>query len=1262
MVWSFLLLIVALTASSAHAQSTCGPSLIGHPCAPGGAASQGHRDPSLNLGVGNPVNLATGNKHQYDIDVPGWPSGALLGFARHYNAMTSRHSVLGPGWSHSYDTRLFQTPLGVAILQADGSRILFPGTPPYRQRHGVLRRHKHLWEWHWPTGHVLRFDERGLLVGLSNPAPDARRIVIRRHSKPEALSGAIDEIILQGPASDDADTMRPHGSPNPPDEAAYDRLRFQYRLFSGRPYLIAIDSRLGSFKYRYDEGARQPFSAPRLTEATRPDGMARRYFYEPEHQSGNARALTGVAIVSADGGTSERLNTWRYDTWGRVVQLIEHGQNNLGKPKTDTRLLIRYHALAAATRKGQTTITTAQGTATHFEFASTPSRFVLTAVRGAGCKGCPQPGLRARYDGLGRLTRINGLSLNYSREEGLHSLLFNQGWPGLSLSFNALGQRHAWHSDLTGLERMTFDAWGRPRIRRFSNGDTWHYRYDHANRPIRVVQNKGDSPLASTITLHWNDHRLHKVEHPHETESLQRNAEDQLTLRAVHRPGDAYHLPWRYTESFEYDGQHRLLTHHLPEGGALHYRWGVGTRLLSVVWQDPQGQHHNVIRELPGAHGYQYGNGLTAHVLYRAGQAAALQVGGPHNPLWAQFLDYNRRGLLAVEKHALPSLGWRGRQRYGYDSHRRLVAIDAHQEQNRHVHSDPSPGPTRWLAWHTDGSLAAQRPPELPGLNNLERDISGLPIRVGPYALTYDANRRLAKVQLGDKLVARYRHNAFGHRIAKHTSNDATQYLYLDNKLVAETHATPTNGPRTTPHIGRRYIYAHEVPIGFIDYTMQKPTGRLYYIHADFLAAPRLVTDQQQNLRWSAHYSATGQTVRLDGDIDFRLRLAGQAYDPETGWHDNVLRTYDPRSGHYLEPDPLGPIPGSQALGYAAQQPRRYADPLGLMLFAFDGTRNNPLTQTNVWKIGQRYQDGPVFYHSGPGNPYFLDWDALTAYEAPRIIDTQWQSLLAELQRHPIATGRSVPIDILGFSRGAALARHFANQIENHVNQGLFSFRDPQLGNVSACVDLRFIGLFDTVAQFGLMGQNNHLYDLSIGSSWAWVAHAVALHERRWLFPLNAATGSQAGNVVEAPFIGAHSDIGGGIPYDELGEATAQGDLSNVALNWMLWQARAASLNFGTGPVSQREVSRPIVHDHRFALQRSVQEGDRRVDKADGSIKHTYQDEDPRLGRAAREATEALIRRYEDWRRSEGTQVGEVDMQGYRQWLRDELGWFGPPS
>src|SRR3546814_9446333 len=76
------------------------------------------------------------------------------------------------------------------------------------------------------------------------------------------------------------------------------------------------------------------------------------------------------------------------------------------------------------------------------------------------------------------------------------------------------------------------------------------------------------------------------------------------------------------------------------------------------------------------------------------------------------------------------------------------------------------------------------------------------------------------------------------------------------------------------------------------------------------------------------------------------------------------------------------------------------------------------------------------------------------------------------------------------------------------------------------------MGLFDTVAQFGLLGAQNANYELTIAAAWEWVAHAVALHERRWLFPLTS-TDNGGGNIIEAPFIGAHADIGGGITVKE---------------------------------------------------------------------------------------------------------------------------------
>src|SRR5690606_13977697 len=120
-------------------------------------------------------------------------------------------------------------------------------------------------------------------------------------------------------------------------------------------------------------------------------------------------------------------------------------------------------------------------------------------------------------------------------------------------------------------------------------------------------------------------------------------------------------------------------------------------------------------------------------------------------------------------------------------------------------------------------------------------------------------------------------------------------------------------------------------------------------------------------------------------------------------------------------------------------------------------------------------------------------------------------------------------------------------------------------------------------------------------------------------------------------------------------------DLSDVALNWMLWQARAASVPLSRLAAERATVSEPVLHDQRPAPVRSVQEGDRRVDGPDGRKQFDYQDDHHRLGRAQRQATEALINRYDDWRRSASSEVGTVDLDAYARWLYDELGWRAEP-
>jgi len=304
-------------------------------------------------------------------------------------------------------------------------------------------------------------------------------------------------------------------------------------------------------------------------------------------------------------------------------------------------------------------------------------------------------------------------------------------------------------------------------------------------------------------------------------------------------------------------------------------------------------------------------------------------------------------------------------------------------------------------------------------------------------------------------------------------------------------------------------------------------------------------------------------------------------------------------------------------------------------------------------------------YQPGPGDPRRPDLDAAVARSADAIVSAQWGRLLQHLAAFQ-SSDQAATIDLVGYSRGAALARHFANQVVQNTRRGRFWQRDVQHGTVTACIDLRFIGLFDSVAQFGLLGSRNHEYDFSIAPDWESVAHAVALHEHRALFPLLStadASGQLPTNVIEQPFVGAHGDIGGGLvqPRAE-GEDTH--DLSDMALAWMLGVARSAGLAFDAPLPAQQVVSDPVLHDMRNRSQRVSQRlheaygespawprSDREVRSATDTQLARYQGDHERYGSQAREQTEAFIRRVAGWTDSSEPVVGIVDMEAYAAWL-----------
>jgi uncharacterized protein (DUF2235 family) len=143
--------------------------------------------------------------------------------------------------------------------------------------------------------------------------------------------------------------------------------------------------------------------------------------------------------------------------------------------------------------------------------------------------------------------------------------------------------------------------------------------------------------------------------------------------------------------------------------------------------------------------------------------------------------------------------------------------------------------------------------------------------------------------------------------------------------------------------------------------------------------------------------------------------------------------------------------------------------------------------------------------------------------------------------------GGDATIDIVGFSRGAALAISFANEIAEHMPRAV----------------VRFIGVWDVVGQFGAPGEHFQAgHDLDFPPNVTHCFHAMALDESRLFFPLTRLGNgpNTSAKLQEVWFRGVHSDIGGG---------NGNRGLNWIALNWMYEAALRCGLPMNRAAIAK---------------------------------------------------------------------------------------------
>ena len=287
----------------------------------------------------------------------------------------------------------------------------------------------------------------------------------------------------------------------------------------------------------------------------------------------------------------------------------------------------------------------------------------------------------------------------------------------------------------------------------------------------------------------------------------------------------------------------------------------------------------------------------------------------------------------------------------------------------------------------------------------------------------------------------------------------------------------------------------------------------------------------------------------------------------------------------------------------------------------------------------------------GTGWLYSEDADMAEAFSARDRVDYMLRQLDGYVKADK---GAALNIDIVGFSRGAAMARDFSNRVASMLAR-------KHWGDKTGCVQIRFLGLWDSVAQFGLNGVKNHQWQLAVPANVAYTAHAVALNEHRYMFPSES-----VGRDITEPgrtrltrgFIGSHSDIGG---------SYGSGDLSDVALIWMVEQANLAGVSMRKLRAGWTMVANPLLHDKNTKASDGDKidtTGDRDVcERPNNSPRGIHcvkqKTADYGAGSLRYSGTAAFVERWSTLGiDADGASkiVGKVNMKEYALWLKKHYG------
>jgi RHS repeat-associated protein len=196
---------------------------------------------------------------------------------------------------------------------------------------------------------------------------------------------------------------------------------------------------------------------------------------------------------------------------------------------------------------------------------------------------------------------------------------------------------------------------------------------------------------------------------------------------------------------------------------------------------------------------------------------------------------------------------------------------------------------------------------------------------------TWDAQDRLIDCTTPDGTYWKYTYDPLGRRSSK-------QRLADDRQTVVERVDFTWDGAvlcEQTTDAGITLTWDHRGFVPLIQRERKQLSDaevdeRFFAVVTDLIGAPTELLDERGRTAARTRSTVWGSTAWSTGSTAYTpLRFPGQYFDQETELHYNYFRIYDPLTGRFLTPDPLGLEPAPNPASYVTN-PFTWADPFGL--------------------------------------------------------------------------------------------------------------------------------------------------------------------------------------------------------------------------------------------------------------------------------------------------------------------------------------------